>query len=242
MSLKNLMGGVVVAATLATATGSAVVGARAAVIYQSTPNLSVSPSSDLCSECLSNGHFVGEFFSLGSSAVAQSLTFVVGGPLVPYTLEWTVEIFQDGGGNKLGTELYDQTFVSFAKVIPTASTDILSVNLGSVALAAGSYDILLWNPGLGTIPQFGGVGAGNQIEDQTAYITNDFYFSYYLPPNPGDGYSFTGAGYYDSGVQLSSTPVSSIPEASTWAMMVVGFVGLGVAGYRASRKRIALAA
>ena len=32
------------------------------------------------------------------------------------------------------------------------------------------------------------------------------------------------------------------PEASTWAMMLLGFAGLGFAGYRASRKQLALAA
>ena len=35
---------------------------------------------------------------------------------------------------------------------------------------------------------------------------------------------------------------SAVPEASTWAMMVVGFAGLGFAGYRAKRKNIALVA
>jgi hypothetical protein len=40
-----------------------------------------------------------------------------------------------------------------------------------------------------------------------------------------------------------SLPLSStIPEPSTWAMMVLGFAGLGFAGYRASRKTPALAA
>jgi hypothetical protein len=38
----------------------------------------------------------------------------------------------------------------------------------------------------------------------------------------------------------SATPV--IPEPSTWVMMVVGFAGLGFAGYRAKRKKIALVA
>ena len=28
----------------------------------------------------------------------------------------------------------------------------------------------------------------------------------------------------------------NVPEPSTWAMMVLGFAGLGFAGYRASRK------
>jgi hypothetical protein len=44
-----------------------------------------------------------------------------------------------------------------------------------------------------------------------------------------------------SAVTLCSTaPV--IPEISTWAMMVIGFVGLSFAGYRAKRKNAALVA
>ena len=34
---------------------------------------------------------------------------------------------------------------------------------------------------------------------------------------------------------------SPVPEPSTWAMMLVGFVGLGYAGYRGSRKKSAAA-
>jgi hypothetical protein len=33
----------------------------------------------------------------------------------------------------------------------------------------------------------------------------------------------------------SITATSSVPETSTWAMMLIGFVGLGVAGYRRTR-------
>lgn len=38
------------------------------------------------------------------------------------------------------------------------------------------------------------------------------------------------------------TPPSGVPEPSTWAMMLLGFAGLGFASYRASRKSGALAA
>jgi hypothetical protein len=48
-------------------------------------------------------------------------------------------------------------------------------------------------------------------------------------------------------VDLSSTSgikeakhfeVSGVPEASTWALMLVGFAGLGFAGYRKTRRAI----
>jgi hypothetical protein len=39
----------------------------------------------------------------------------------------------------------------------------------------------------------------------------------------------------------SDNHIASVPEPSTWAMMLVGFAGLGFAGYRASRRTAALA-
>jgi hypothetical protein len=35
--------------------------------------------------------------------------------------------------------------------------------------------------------------------------------------------------------------VPIVPEGSTWAMMLVGFVGLGVGGYRTSRRNVGVA-
>jgi hypothetical protein len=51
-----------------------------------------------------------------------------------------------------------------------------------------------------------------------------------------------GAGdeYFAVGGTVSATP--TIPEPATWAMMLLGFAGLGFAGYRASRKGAALSA
>jgi hypothetical protein len=39
-----------------------------------------------------------------------------------------------------------------------------------------------------------------------------------------------------------STFGTAVPEPSTWAMMLLGFAGLGFAGYRRSRKASAIAA
>ena len=41
---------------------------------------------------------------------------------------------------------------------------------------------------------------------------------------------------------LAGYEPSPVPEPATWAMMLIGFAGLGVAGYRGSGKGAALAA
>ncbi len=41
-------------------------------------------------------------------------------------------------------------------------------------------------------------------------------------------------------IAVSVAP-STVPEASTWAMMLLGFAGLGLSGYRASQRRAAVA-
>ena len=46
---------------------------------------------------------------------------------------------------------------------------------------------------------------------------------------------------WGSGVNQNFTLVIGTPEPSTWAMMLLGFAGLGFAGYRKSRRRADLA-
>jgi hypothetical protein len=81
-------------------------------------------------------------------------------------------------------------------------------------------------------------------------VTNVSFTSGVLPAGPNsievfyDDRQNTGAflslSLETSGVVI--TPPSGVPEPSTWAMMLVGFAGLGFAGYRASRKKVAPAA
>jgi PEP-CTERM motif len=47
--------------------------------------------------------------------------------------------------------------------------------------------------------------------------------------------------FADFGPAQFSATFSAVPEPSTWAMMLVGFVGLGFAGYRTSRKTVSFA-
>ena len=62
--------------------------------------------------------------------------------------------------------------------------------------------------------------------------------SYYISANNG-GPTASGPGagdgqYYDW--LGGKSQIASAPEPSTWAMMLVGFAGLGYAGYRRARR------
>jgi hypothetical protein len=50
--------------------------------------------------------------------------------------------------------------------------------------------------------------------------------------------TFTGSGTFTG----TMTPVISVPESSTWALMVIGFAGLGFAGYYRSSQKVSAAA
>ncbi len=63
------------------------------------------------------------------------------------------------------------------------------------------------------------------------------YFYYYSAHPSTYVHSLVGNELYNEVLSLP-TPV---PEPSTWATMALGFVGLGFAGYRSSRKGAAVA-
>jgi PEP-CTERM motif len=58
-----------------------------------------------------------------------------------------------------------------------------------------------------------------------------------------DQSDFAGsAGSADSSILGNAFSVTGVPEASTWAMMLLGFAGLGLMGWRGSRRTSAHAA
>jgi PEP-CTERM motif len=71
------------------------------------------------------------------------------------------------------------------------------------------------------------------------------------PPSITPSGLVTGAsdvGYAGAGLTLTTSvntgvgPATAVPEASTWVMMAIGFVGLGFMGWRSSRRAAAHAA
>ncbi len=124
---------------------------------------------------------------------------------------------------------------------PVGSDGILSQTFSDTA--GQTLHVSGWVTGNGTSPS-----DVNFNFDGTTYVS--------INPVPSQGwteYSFTvtatGTDTFSVGFRndpnfdgLDSFSVSTVPEASTWAMMLAGFAGLGFAAFRTSRKRAAFAA
>jgi len=52
------------------------------------------------------------------------------------------------------------------------------------------------------------------------------------------GINYAGVNGYEEALEFAPT---AVPESSTWAMMLLGFAGVGFAGWRASRRGVAVA-
>jgi PEP-CTERM motif len=101
-----------------------------------------------------------------------------------------------------------------------------------------SYDNLFY-PGAGAPITCVGVPAGGLFDDYGVMFTLANGDLVDLYSNGGTGPGIYGVVVWASGAAdyTSAGGLSvSTPEPSTWAMMLLGFAGLGFAGYRSSRK------
>jgi hypothetical protein len=77
---------------------------------------------------------------------------------------------------------------------------------------------------------------GGTLASDTSYYFNLVYDDRIVDTsNP----SLTLTQFYDIG---TTGDFATVPESSTWAMMLIGFAGLGFAGYRSGRRRWAVIA
>jgi hypothetical protein len=58
--------------------------------------------------------------------------------------------------------------------------------------------------------------------------------------NPGSSFATSAGTLVIGSVSGGATFTATIPEPSTWAMMLLGFAGLGFVGYRRTRKRVSI--
>ena len=126
-------------------------------------------------------------------------------------------------------------------VIGAGNPDFASVTLPTLPHQTGPYDIE-WDGGLdnafvsgGTVFDFTGGGVSS-FEVTGIGVANGL-----SPTNPTafvTALTFEGTGMFTGNM----TPIAvNVPEPSTWAMMLIGFAGLGFAAYRAHRTATSIA-
>jgi hypothetical protein len=151
-----------------------------------------------------------------------SLTNVYAAPLGMGTnpLTGTTYMSVEGGGTEMATWNTPQT--SLALYWGSIDGD---GNINSLSISMGAYTLT----GVELATMFGADGNGNQVSplgNQLVRITG-------LDP-------FTTA-TFSSTANAFEFSLASVPEPSTWAMMALGFAGLGYAAFRRNSKGRALA-
>jgi hypothetical protein len=151
-----------------------------------------------------------------------SLTNVYAAPLGMGTnpLTGTTYMSVEGGGTEMATWNTPQT--SLALYWGSIDGD---GNINSLSISMGAYTLT----GVELATTFGADGNGNQVSplgNQLVRITG-------LDP-------FTTA-TFSSTANAFEFSLASVPEPSTWAMMALGFAGLGYAAFRRNSKGRALA-
>jgi hypothetical protein len=134
---------------------------------------------------------------------------------------------------------------------PTGSTGVFAIDTitgivnGSEITGTSTFDganNLLFTNGFAFVST-----SGIAFETAAGQSINIFSFFGQQTPPTGNAYGelTSNPGAFGVGtftLTAATGTLSAVPEASTWAMMVIGFTGLGIAGYRASQKRAVAAA
>ena len=193
-----------------------------------------------------------------SAAAAANVKAYVGsgageGGVAVFTNDAADNFFGASGGDPFDANL-NQLFVNAAKYAALSGHGYIgefngavmamssnSAGFASLGLLSGSADA---TRGYG--PQFtydvGPVGSGNPIDAGVTFPFTDNDNSTFLTDITGASSSnivdiYTSSGIDGEPAVLANSFVISggggaVPEPSTWAMMVLGFAGLGFAGYR----------
>lgn len=210
MKLKSLM---LAALVLAAANSRS---AQAGVVYSSIPDLDIAEDSGglLCSSCFGDYEPLDEF-TLSSAETITGFKLVTGiGPAYGADGHFTIEIY-NAAHNAV---IFSQAVVAIAGVTTPDTlnpTHIVSASLSGLTLPAGTYWFGAVNNHELGLPGFNGA--------------NDILVTY---PHTGIKDPSIQGNFVSLGFQLLN---STVPESSTWAMLVFGIGGIGALARRRRR-------
>lgn len=190
----------------------------AATLFESVPDFTAGISdAAYCSTCDEGEQVVGQQFTLESSSIVKSISFVMRDYSGESINQASVGIFSDSNNGVIGDTVFSRTFniSEFDSIEYINDYDrLITITLGEIALS-GSYSVFLSGPGGGLIPYYNDFGGGifTDVSQPSGAI-------------PGTTYRDT---FSALGVRLSGDMTAAVPEPATWAMMIIGFGMVGLA-------------
>jgi hypothetical protein len=142
------------------------------------------------------------------------------------TTTGTTYMSVEGGGSETATFATPQTSLSIYWGSIDGDTGG-NLNLNSIAISVDGFT--LTGADLATMGALGRGDQTNPLDNQLVTITGLGPFTEVTFASTGNAFEF-------------SLPGSGVPEPSTWAMMALGFAGLGYAAFRRSSKKGQMAA
>jgi hypothetical protein len=204
--------------------------ARAAVIYNN-------PWSGVSADCTFScvGGQLAQKFTINNASVINSASFTdfITGAAQPVSVNWEF-LKADGVGGLPGTLassgsslIASSAFLGSAFFGGGISRDVYQESFDlapEVTLASGDYYFALNVPITDVLLSFGtAIGGG-------ALIT------------PGGAWHLYNPATTSFAVGLNGEQVTAVPEPATWAMMLLGFAGVGFTAYRRKSKPALMAA
>jgi PEP-CTERM motif len=115
-------------------------------------------------------------------------------------------------------------------------TTITNANFGELTFRSSTLNLLITTL---DDPATGINQDGSLTDTAIAFQSGANVFSFQVLSGGGLNWTAAGSGVTLRGLgasKFSPAGILSTPEPSTWAMMLLGFVGLGFAGYRSTRR------
>jgi PEP-CTERM motif len=174
--------------------------------------------------------------SVGASVLALCSVSCASALAAPIT--WTlVDVTSSDGGSFTGSFVFDADTDVYSSVLITHVPDVVEPSALTFSTLNPSTDLVL-NLLNGPPDPDGNIGRHSLTLDFAAPLTD-----------AGGDINVTGLATYFTGIRsqtIDSGTVDAVgvtvPEPSTWAMMLLGFAGLGFAGWRGRRKTAGAAA
>jgi hypothetical protein len=193
------------------------IAANATVLYNNIGG--VASGGQAHASTSDNGPLGGSFSTGPSSFTLASVDLLVLADNPSDGGSFTVSLLKDSSKTPGSTIATD----TFADSVLSTSLSTLSAPFSSITLAADTRYWIELSTSTGSL-EWSYSAANNGVGVAHEYN----YYAHSVSPNN----SFTP-------YQMSIGSGSAVPEASTWALMLAGFAGLGLVGYRTSRKGLA---